>query len=1237
MLDPEPQVIDFSSYVAERARSFTGRGWLFEAIDRWLADPDEARFFLLVGEPGAGKTAVAARLALISSGSVPALEGSGLQPGFLGAMHFCSARDRRWVSPQTFAESLARQLSQRYAEFTDALMQSLAPTVSIHQEVQGNRGRVVGASIGTLVVTASPEDVFNRLVREPLEAVVRREPSPPVVILVDALDESRTYTGKITIAGLLTGAEDLPSSVRFIVTSRPETDILRSLRRSGPRECVISPHHRELDRPEDSPVLRDVQGYIEHVVRGSGPALHECLAADLPVSRFVATVRDKSEGNFLYVRHLLRMLVERRQPITVESLAGLPADLDGVYLEFLERIADSDVELWHQRYGTLLGVLAVSQVPLGEDRLRAFTSLEPAAVRSTLARLRELLDADDGVPASRRVYSLYHRSFGEFLLDRDRAEEYWLDAAPLHRLIADHYWRVHRAHWEQCDDYGLTNLAVHLFEAGDVPRLQSLVDEAWIQVRYHRRSFSYDGVLDDTDLAWRAAESLDGERVASGEPAPYLAEEARWALCVASIGSLVVDLPEDAVGSLVREGQWSPRQALAYLRRGPAGEPRSRVLATLARHLPEPIGIEAFSEATSSANQLADPQDRARVLTWLLPRLPQTLRPVALSHAVAAVRELQDTVRIAGGYGSHYASGSGERYVDTGMRTMAMTALGEALAEVASSSLTIGDVFSQLRAICELDDEAERTAALMALAGHLEWPATVPSSDLSHPTEVLLASLAGRSTIGDQSERARLTDSFGDAARADPRGELEERLAAVRLVDSPYFQLRTLAELVPRMAGSTLARALDVALGIRDPSARALALGALAPHLPEPLLREALSAPNTLAPMAPHLPEALLREAFEKARMRDGEERTQAMATLVPRLSEPELTEALTEVRNLIERGLGEEDYDAQKTFADLARHLPEPLAVEAFNKIKHLRERFFGERREHPPRFVALALLGLAPSLPELQRNEALSSVLRAVEGGGWFSFSADWGGAEQAVVTAIDLARRLPDSPLTTGVTTALTDRAISEARQAVHGRGYVGWNTRTRIRLLIRLLPHLPEPQLTEAARAVVTLLVEEFADQLPRAETATLGAYLPEALLSDVEPAITEDALPSYLPDHALPAAIEVARARKNRDWLFAATERMAGSGLTAALRAAKEIGGTAMQAEFMAHHAGSFARLEPVAAYAAWCETLRGMAELDRPTMLSHLRRLGPLVAALGGGTAVEGVIRAVHDVGRWWP
>jgi DNA replication protein DnaC len=50
--------IAFTSDIARLTENFMGRQWVFDDIDRWLRE-SEQRFFILTGEPGVGKSAIA--------------------------------------------------------------------------------------------------------------------------------------------------------------------------------------------------------------------------------------------------------------------------------------------------------------------------------------------------------------------------------------------------------------------------------------------------------------------------------------------------------------------------------------------------------------------------------------------------------------------------------------------------------------------------------------------------------------------------------------------------------------------------------------------------------------------------------------------------------------------------------------------------------------------------------------------------------------------------------------------------------------------------------------------------------------------------------------------------------------------------------------------------------------------------------------------------------------------------
>jgi hypothetical protein len=105
-----------AEFLADFSKDFTGREWVFAETERWLATPDIPLFFIITGEPGIGKVAIAARLMQIRG---PA------------AFHFCIGRQSDTIDPLIFVHSISLQLVDRYASFAQALAHSAHPQVSV--------------------------------------------------------------------------------------------------------------------------------------------------------------------------------------------------------------------------------------------------------------------------------------------------------------------------------------------------------------------------------------------------------------------------------------------------------------------------------------------------------------------------------------------------------------------------------------------------------------------------------------------------------------------------------------------------------------------------------------------------------------------------------------------------------------------------------------------------------------------------------------------------------------------------------------------------------------------------------------------------------------------------------------------------------------------------------------------------------------------------------------------------
>jgi hypothetical protein len=91
--------LDFQADLQRLAIDFTGRAWVFDEIESWLANPHGASLFLLTSEPGVGKSAIAAQVIQTRSD--------------VAAYHFCIAGRNETIVPSTVLRSLAAQLGEK--------------------------------------------------------------------------------------------------------------------------------------------------------------------------------------------------------------------------------------------------------------------------------------------------------------------------------------------------------------------------------------------------------------------------------------------------------------------------------------------------------------------------------------------------------------------------------------------------------------------------------------------------------------------------------------------------------------------------------------------------------------------------------------------------------------------------------------------------------------------------------------------------------------------------------------------------------------------------------------------------------------------------------------------------------------------------------------------------------------------------------------------------------------------
>lgn len=472
-------VIDFSALIADRTQGFSGRGWVLEAVGRWLTDPNGQRIFLLTGDPGTGKTAVAARIVQLHEGDPAAGSVPGLGQGALAAWHFCQAGRDETLSPREFVESLAQQLANRFPDYRRALEQQgatqyhIAPMVHVDGDVQAG-GQAIGGQfdVRIQILSGDARPLFDQMLRRPLRQLYAAGQRTPVTILVDSLDEALWFDPDSNIAQILRLVEDFPPQVRFLMTCRANNRRVFEL--VGPPT---------LDLIADAPPgVDEVRGYAQGRLAGM---------PEPACSQLAERIAQMSKGNFLYARHVLREIESAGLDAAGAALLELPDSLEDVYRQSIKRGLAATPTRWHDAYRPLLGLIAVARGDgLKRTRLIEVTGLAEDVADDVLATCSEyLVGGEDEQP-----YRIYHQSFRDFLLN-DR--EYGVVAHERHAALARFLELRFGGSWTSCsDDYALRYTAAHWAEAAllaepkreeRVRALVGLLGQPSFQKRFERR------------------------------------------------------------------------------------------------------------------------------------------------------------------------------------------------------------------------------------------------------------------------------------------------------------------------------------------------------------------------------------------------------------------------------------------------------------------------------------------------------------------------------------------------------------------------------------------------------------------------------------------------------------------------------------------------------------------------------------------------------------------------------
>jgi hypothetical protein len=271
----------------------------------------------------------------------------------------------------------------------------------------------------------------------------RNTPRSSYLIVIDALDECDGDNDIRNIVRLLAEARSLQRvRIRIFLTSRPEVPIRYGLSQIPDTEHQAFVLHRI------SPVIvdHDISLFLEYNLGLIGQEL--CLCDGWPGKETVRHMVRNASGLFIWAATACRFIRDgkkfaaRRLGMILHSNGSTSTapekHLDKIYNTVLKQsigpdFSDEEKEEACDMLRYTLGSIVVLLSPLSAFALSRLVRLSREDIDLTFNDLHAILDIPDD-PA--RPLRLHHPSFRDFLLNKDRCGEFWVDEKEAHQILA---------------------------------------------------------------------------------------------------------------------------------------------------------------------------------------------------------------------------------------------------------------------------------------------------------------------------------------------------------------------------------------------------------------------------------------------------------------------------------------------------------------------------------------------------------------------------------------------------------------------------------------------------------------------------------------------------------------------------------------------------------------------------------------------------------------------------------
>ena len=401
---------------------------------------DDVSGVVIVGDPGTGKSALAAQLICSRFSS------HLIHRNILG-YHMCKYSDKNTQSPGKFVRNLAEMIARRIPEY--GLM--VANTSFIVRTLE------------RMDCTQDPIGCFEQAVLTPLRSL-QNKPSKPWYLVLDALDECMSPVGQEsrTIVDLINRKlSRFPRWLKLVMTSRNETKIFSHL--TNVIKLVIEPY--------DSRNLDDISLYLTERLYQEGPLISfikSLFGADTVENtmNLVSALLNKCQGNFLFVKEMLHYWETSKE--AQKDPYALPKTLGDIYNGYFERLYGSGETFKPVR--RILEVLVSTFDPISVEELfellywkeqNLHKEYEFKEFKTTVKELGHFLryGVNDTI-------SVYHLFLVDWLTSEENDGPFFISKRKGHEVFCDYYLDLIKSSGESGLSKNILPFTQHLAHVG---------------------------------------------------------------------------------------------------------------------------------------------------------------------------------------------------------------------------------------------------------------------------------------------------------------------------------------------------------------------------------------------------------------------------------------------------------------------------------------------------------------------------------------------------------------------------------------------------------------------------------------------------------------------------------------------------------------------------------------------------------------------------------------------------